>query len=110
MKLVKEHMNEAFTDSTDPVKDMHVGGIDLGKAWKETVVKGINEWFNYLRNLQLIGKTVTATLSKVGTEKTVKITNIKKGLPNEIYIYYEYEGDTHYFMLDCTKKIYIHDD
>ena len=33
MKLVKEYINEKFTDESDPVKDMHIGKIRLIEMW-----------------------------------------------------------------------------
>jgi len=35
MKLVKEHINEKFSEDSDPIKDLQIGGININKEWNE---------------------------------------------------------------------------
>lgn len=114
MKRVKENLYEKFDDTTDPVKDMHIGGIDLGKAWNETVNEGIRKWYVFLHDLELIGKKVTVTekfqSGGSGTEKTFIIKEIKRGnMPYEIYFYYDDDEKEQKIMIDIHKKLYIHE-
>jgi len=44
MKLVKEHIFEAFTDESDPVRDMHIGKEGMFKNLEK---RGIRMWFGW---------------------------------------------------------------
>ena len=105
MKLVREHINEKFTQDSDPIKDMGIGEIDLSKIYKETVINGINRWYKFLNDLDLIGKTVTFESMPLRDEKTITITEIKRGdLPNEIY-FHEKAGK---WRVNIRGKLIIH--
>jgi len=39
MKLVREHINEVFTDESDPIHDMHIGAYKI-----------IEDWIKYMHN------------------------------------------------------------
>lgn len=107
MKIVKENINEKFEETSDPIRDMHVGGIDLGKAWSETVNEGIRKWYVFLHDLDLIEKKVTFTDKFTGKETTMIIKDIKRGqMPYEIYFYSDKKIK---HQLDVHKKLYIHD-
>jgi len=56
MKIIREHINEKFDEKSDPIADMGIGKIDLQKVYADTVVAGINKWYMFLKNLDLIGK------------------------------------------------------
>jgi hypothetical protein len=106
MKLVKENLYEKFGETTDPIKDMHIGGIDLQEIWQETVNAGIREWYKRLHDLELIGKKVTFTDKHTGKEITMVLDDIKRGrMPNEIY-FYSKKKIKH--QLDIQQKLYIH--
>jgi len=116
MKIVKEHIDEKFEETTDSVRDMHIGGIDLGKAWTETVSEGIRKWYVFLHDLNLLGKKVTVSerlphSNAEGPEKTLVIKDIKRGnFPSDIYFYYDDdEGKEQRIMINVHKKLYIHD-
>jgi len=34
MKLVREHINEKFSEESDPIRDLGIGGIDINKEWQ----------------------------------------------------------------------------
>jgi hypothetical protein len=106
MKVVKEHINEKFEEISDPVADMGIGKIDLEKVYNDTVIAGINKWFIFLKDLDLIGKKVTFDKLPMKTEVTIKIKEIKRGqLPNEIYLY---DGRGEKYILDIRGKLIIH--
>jgi len=115
MKVVKEILYEKFEETSDPVRDMHVGGIDLDQKYKETVGDGIRRWFVFLWDLQLIGKKVTVTEYSPhkefpGTEKTFVITNVKRGsFPMDIFFIYDENGEEKKIKIDVHKKLYIHE-
>jgi len=90
MKLVRENINEKFKEVSDPIKDMGIGHVDLLSVYKETVVDGLNRWYKFLSDLDLIGKKVTFKSMPMDTEHTIVVSKIKKGeLPNAIYLYDE---------------------
>jgi hypothetical protein len=106
MKLVKEHINEEFKEKSDPIADMGIGGIDMLKAYKETVVDGINRWYQFLNDLDLIGKKVTFKSMPMSTEHTITVTKITKGeLPNAIYFYDENNSK---WPVNVKEKLIIH--
>lgn len=89
-ELPEDMLNEKFEEQSDPIEDMGIGQIDLFKVYKETVVDGINRWYKFLENLNLIGKKVTFNAFPMNTERTIKITKITRGeLPNGIYLHDE---------------------
>jgi hypothetical protein len=107
MKIVSENINEKFDDTTDPVKDMHIGGIDLQKIFQDTVGKGIREWYERLHDLDLLQKKVTFTDLNTGQEITMVLDDIKRGqMPNEIF-FYSKKKIRH--RLDIKNKLYIHE-
>ena len=106
MKLVKEHIDEEFKEKSDPIADMGIGKIDLGKVWEETVVNGINKWYVFLKDLDLLGKKVTFNKLPMKNEVTIVIKDIKRGrLPNEIYFY---DKKKEKYILDVSGKLIIH--
>ena len=50
MKLVKEHINEKFTEESDPIQDMNIGAEALFKTLKW----GLNDWF--MENIRIKAK------------------------------------------------------
>ena len=107
MKRIREYINEKFEEESDPVKDLRIGGIDLEKAYTETVINGLNKWYKYLKDLDLIGKKITFEDLWTHKENTIIVSEITRGqLPNEIYFY----SDTGLkCSLNIRKKIYIHE-
>lgn len=107
MKIVKEHINEKFEETSDPVRDMHVGGIDLSGAWNETIGDGVQRWYKFLHDLELIGKKVSFTDANTGKEITMVVDSIKRGrMPNEIFFY---SNKKIQHRLSIKNKLYIHD-
>ena len=51
MKYVKEHINEVFTDETDPIKDLNIG-LTPKKIFKDFEIKLIEE-FPDLQDIRL---------------------------------------------------------
>jgi len=63
MKLVKEILYEKFSDKTDPVHDMGIGGINMGRMRSELK----NEYRrNFIKAFDdaLLNKTVTGTFNQ----------------------------------------------
>jgi len=75
MKLVREHINEVFTDTdSDPIQDLGIGfTINFEKKAQETIRTGTNDgwnkWMYYLNNI--VGKKVCGIFFK---EKEIKTT------------------------------------
>jgi hypothetical protein len=44
MKLVREHINEKFQETSDPIKDMGVGKLGMFKALEK---RGVRMWFGW---------------------------------------------------------------
>lgn len=107
MRLIAESLYEKFDPETDPVRDMHIGGVDLQQMFKDTVGKGITEWWQRWHDLDLLNKKVTFTDLDSGKEITTVLDNIKRGqLPNEIYFY---PKDQVKHRVDIKSKLYIHE-
>jgi rRNA pseudouridine-1189 N-methylase Emg1 (Nep1/Mra1 family) len=99
-------INEKFVKDSDPVHDMDIGKIDLLKVYKETVVDGINRWYKFLFDLDLVGKKVTFETMSMGNKITITITKIAKGeLPNTIYFYDE---ENNIWPVNIKGKLIIH--
>jgi len=130
----KKVVNEKFTEDSDPIADLRVGGIvldkflnqrrkKLGEEKEKLNKKADKDWESYLRKI-LIGKTITAEMDKLSTfdkksmqqigksergKFTIKIVDIKvDNLENpwNDYIIVASENKLVY-KLNMTKKIYI---
>jgi hypothetical protein len=62
MKIVQEHINEKFTEESDPIKDLNIGVIDK-----------INEWIE--KNMQVNRHTLDSDMKKKCEEKPLYIIN-----------------------------------
>ena len=106
MKLVKEHINEKFESDSDPIRDMHIGGINLLNVFKEIAKKGPDKikWEDYLN--QFVGKKVTFTRKNHGDEKTMIIKSIRTlGMYGDnVYFFNE---NLNNWSVDLTKRIYV---
>lgn len=106
MQLVKETLYEKFKEQSDPIADMGIGKIDLHQVFNDTVVAGINKWWAFLKDLDLLGKKVTFNKLPMKNEVTITIKDIKRGrMPNEIYFY---DSKKEKYILDVTGKLIIH--
>jgi hypothetical protein len=106
-KNAEKYMNEKFDETSDSIRDMHIGGIDLAQMWNETVNAGITSWYKRLHDLDLLGKKTTFTDRDTQKEITMVIKEIKRGrMPNEIFLYSD-KKIRH--QLDIKQKLYIHE-
>jgi hypothetical protein len=97
---------EKYTEKSDPVADMKIGQIDLEKIYRETVIDGLNRWYQFFNDLELIGKKVTFNKLPMKNEVTIIIKLIKYGeIPYEVYFYdQKYEK----YIVDVKGKLIIH--
>jgi hypothetical protein len=105
-KLVLEYLFEKFTeDDSDPIHDLNIGGVRLTDFYNETVVKGAEKWFNYLKSFY--GKKITATL-KTGTSCTFVLNRIMRQQNTHDFwdLTFIDENDKRY-KIDMSKKIFI---
>jgi len=93
MKIVKEYLNEKFTDESDPIKDMGIGykeNFDPAEEFKKIdkrservlrkLIKSLNQKIYDDLYDKLIGKTITGKfeLSNYNlVERSIKVKNIK---------------------------------
>jgi hypothetical protein len=93
MKLVREHINEKFTDESDPIKDMGIGYreiFDPAKERKRTdgmgeralrkLTKSLNQKIYDNLYDKLVGKTITGEFelsNYVMVKRSIKVKNIK---------------------------------
>jgi hypothetical protein len=130
----KNWINEKFSDNTDPVADMGIGGILLNNIFnkrrkkieqdvEKLKIKADEDWKLYLRDM-LVGKTITAEMMKMATydkdtmdmksnaergKFTVKVVDIVvETLEKDWNDYVIIANDNHeVFRLSFNKKIYI---
>lgn len=109
MKLVKQYLNEKFTEDSDPVHDLEVGGIDLKKYHEDNVKPAIKEWFKYLVSFRgknitftdINGKKLTFILKSVLIKKDKDInTDVFR---NIIFV----ESYQKSYQVDINKKIFV---
>ena len=88
MKLVKEHINEKFTEEGDPINDMGIGTKFLIKKWIDKINK------DYPFPLKRISKY---RINKDGTISVYKKTNIDVSFGNfPDYIKFKYASSNFY--------------
>ena len=109
MKLVKQYLNEKFTEESDPVHDLEVGGIDLKKYHEDNVMPAIKEWFKYLVSFK--GKKVTFT-DTFGKKLTfiLKRVKIKKDIDIGVNVCANivfYDSNEKGYEVDINKKIFV---
>lgn len=128
-------ISEKFSEETDPIADLDIGGIVLQPEFRDRKnklekdifnleVKAKKDWERYLRKL-LIGKTITADMQRLAsysskdmTQKTkseygkftIKVIDIKvEDLKNEYNNYLIIADDEGYvYNLKMTDKFRIH--
>jgi hypothetical protein len=90
MKLVNEHINEKFSDKTDPIKDLSIGGIDLKQVYQETVGVGIKSWEKFFK--QYRGKQITIFDKDKKRNVTFTLKDVKLSTtwgPKVVYLFSE---------------------
>ena len=94
MKLVREHINEKFTDESDPIHDMGIGRFEVGDTVKlktELIVDNRYNDFRFMDEMKFSGKRKIERITSGG--------NFEVG--NLIYGFrYIYPKE----MLDLVKK------
>jgi hypothetical protein len=107
MKIVREHINEKFTEKSDPIQDLDIGGIDLEKTYENTALKGLIDWTNFLR--QFIGKRVTFTNLGSHEKMAIHVSDIGMHYQNKDYIWFfdDHKPYSKRWDVDITKKIFI---
>ena len=119
MKYVKEHINEKFSNESDPIHDLGIGGIDLVKKFDELFKPVIKEYNNYL--LQCKGRRLRGKFridnnfnSKKYNIITGKIINISfwgsgwlKEYENIMFMFKDEEDGIFHYWLKDGEKFYI---
>lgn len=85
-KTVNERLSK-FTEDSDPIADMGIGGVILNDVHQEIADRAANEWIKFL-NDSLVGKKITGRFSPWKgdrrsswdkmTIKVSKVVNIKE--------------------------------
>jgi hypothetical protein len=92
MKLVREHINEKFTEDSDPIADMGIGTTIINFEKLRNEVKpeiGFTELKFWVENIlpPLVGKKILGEFENVGIKKFIiqKIDSFEKGKKIVIY-------------------------
>lgn len=92
----RKWLNEKFTEDTDPISDMGIGGIVLRNDWeerrkqlekdKEKLVKDADkDWIKYLKKL-LVGKRITGFMQILPTFSKDMSRQIRKSSSGKMTI------------------------
>jgi hypothetical protein len=114
-KTINEQLSK-FTEDSDPIRDMGIGGVKLNDVHAEIQDRAANEWIKLL-NDSLVGKTITGRLSpwkgRRGswdnmTIKVKKIVNTKErnGFESSVSVVNE---DGNYYNILGDEKLTIKD-
>src|ERR1035437_852686 len=57
-------VNEKFSDTSDPIHDMSIGGCNPSIKFEELREIFVKEWIDYLRQFKFTGKKITGELRK----------------------------------------------
>jgi len=131
MKLVREHIiNEKFTEESDPIADLGIGGINLHQEIKSDFKELLDKWAHFLEDL--VGKTITANFLKksealgiIESDKkfTIKVTEVeydfdislRRGENIDIGVTFftgeedQYGYKYEYVLNNLNQKIFIHE-
>jgi hypothetical protein len=80
MKIVREHINEKFSEKSDPVKDLSVGGVVFGKEfdriYKNVEDKLYDQWVDFVHSFK--GKWLEGRMARYDPGKyDAKVTKAK---------------------------------
>ena len=97
MKIVKEHINEKFTQESDPIKDLGIGKINLYEMYLKFVPeehRNINnqhlhkKWLNYLKET-FKGRTIEFKHGIYGDQVVVKkIIDVTIHKPEQVFFHF----------------------
>lgn len=104
MKLVREHiLFEKFTEDSDPIKDMNIGGIDIYQKAQDMIEEeGITHWVYYINGL--IGKTIGGYFKKRNCGEDL---GEKEFYTFQIYNYNSYDYANEIYFKDKYLNWYI---
>ena len=126
-KIVKENLNEKFTQESDPIKDMRIGGINPAEKWKQLLIPAEKELRDYcllVKGKRLKGnfRTEVGINAKKYNLTTGRIKQINAQFPNnasfksivkhfdDMFIIFIDEGNrAYYYYFRDAEKIYLED-
>jgi hypothetical protein len=109
---------EKFSDTSDPVHDMGIGGINPSIKFEELRENFIKEWIDYMKQFKLIGKKITGELRKGSrasmpshyTTGIIKSVKFDPSLESQ-YIHFTDENNAnYYYMIKDKVKFFIEDE
>jgi hypothetical protein len=123
MKYVREHINEKFTEDTDPIKDLRIGGVDIYDLEKE--YKNVFDFRKFIQKY-LYRKTISGKMTKWFDSRTHKITFLSGEGEDIIYrikvkqvrcfepkehvlLFTDYENNVYLFKIQKGNRIIIYD-
>ena len=116
MKLVREHINEKFSEESDPIRDMGIGGVSMLKEFNKEYKETIRKYKKLVKTFE--GKTVSGKMIRYyvsnGTrledcrEYTIKVkkAELKEHASSGselIAIYFETEDNNEWYEATAEK-------
>jgi len=74
MKLVRENINEKFTDKSDPVYDMSIGGINIRSIRDELQEEYTKNFIKTFETI-LLNKNITGTFNQILVVRDNQVKN-----------------------------------
>jgi hypothetical protein len=125
MKKVREYINEKFSENSDPIQDMNIGGMDPKKYLKDLLDPVQSQFVDYL--LTTIGHKIKGKFrvnedinSKKYNIVTSKINGVYFlhikgddtlliGINNIVIYFVDDEDNKYYYYFKDAEKFYIED-
>ena len=105
-------INEKFTQESDPIQDMNIGGIDLKDFHKKTILPAVKMWYDYL--ISFYGKNMTITdIGGIKHTFVLKDIQVMKIYPDDLISFatdlYFVSVDNISYKIDLSQRIFIHE-
>ena len=108
-------INEIFTEDSDPIRDMHIGGINPSIEFNRLRKNFIEEWSEYLRQFEFKGKKITGKLHKghslnsliEQTTGKIKSIRIDTALTSQYIRFMDEDGIVYFYKIEDKEKLFI---
>jgi len=88
MKLVREHINEKFTEESDPIEDLKIGIKELlKKEYKEISESLLNTYNKYYSDLKITSYEFNPEFASLFLRNIIKTLYLKDGLQHSQEIF-----------------------
>jgi hypothetical protein len=115
MKIVREHINETmgFTEDSDPIKDLGIGGIDVYKEWHDlndeydngNIKDLAKEWRKVLEEI-FVGKHVTGNFHQGNSDSYGGLQRLTTRKPVDRVEDIDSEGDGAFALVTNDPGVY----